>query len=31
MALEHAKKAEELGYPANQEFISDLKNKAGTE
>lgn len=31
MALEHVKKAEELGYPINPEFISDLKNKAGTE
>ena len=31
MALEHAAKAEELGYPINPEFISDLKNKAGTE
>jgi tetratricopeptide (TPR) repeat protein len=31
MALEHATKAEELGYPANPEFISDLKNKADTE
>jgi len=31
MALEHAAKAEELGYPIDPEFISDLKNKAGTE
>jgi len=31
MALEHAAKAEELGYPIDPEFISDLKNKSGSE
>ncbi len=31
MALKHATQAEELGYPIEPEFMSDLKKKAGTE
>ncbi len=31
MALEHATKAEELGYITDPDFIADLKKKAGTE
>ncbi len=31
MALEHAKKAEELGYLTDPDFMSDLKKKADTE